>query len=149
MPTVSGINKYSRFRLSSHRGRYIRGGTGAAICSRMRASLAPPPLMPAFLWSFLFQVKRKRKKNNYNICPYTSDRGSVISSPLTQTKQITTSPFQLLLTAQRDLTFSFKNNIHLQTARPRQRGTYHITRTYKIGFSEVLRKPRRPPSCFA
>jgi len=27
--------------------------------------------MPAFLWSFLFQAKRKRKKNNYNIYPYT------------------------------------------------------------------------------
>ena len=79
MPTVSDDSSSSRYRLSSHRGRYIRGGTGAAICSRMRASLAPPPLMPAFLWSFLFQVKRKRKKNNYNICPYTSDRGSVIS----------------------------------------------------------------------
>ena len=27
---------------------------------------------------------------------------------------------------------------------PRQRGTHYITRTYQIGFSEVLRKPRRP-----
>ena len=44
------------------------------------------------------------------------------------------------------MTFSFKNNILLQTTRPRQRGTHYITRTYKIGFSEVLRKPRRPPS---
>ena len=63
MPTVSGINKYLCYRLSSHRGRYIRGGTGAAICSRMRASLAPPPLMPAFLsYAFFFRQKESVKK---------------------------------------------------------------------------------------
>ncbi|MFR3310445.1 MAG: hypothetical protein ACLTTQ_07710, partial [Christensenellales bacterium] len=37
--------------------------------------------------------------NKYITFPNTIDRGSAISSPLTQTKQLTTSPFQLLLTA--------------------------------------------------
>ena len=47
--------------------------TCAAICSRTRASSAPPPLMPAFLsYAFAFrrkgvQVKRKRKKTNNRI----------------------------------------------------------------------------------
>ena len=38
---------------------------------------------------------------------------------------------------------SFFRGLSRKTS-PRQRGTHYITRTYKIGFSEVLRKPRRP-----
>ena len=38
---------------------------------------------------------------------------------------------------------SFFRGLSRKTS-PRQRGTHYITRTYQIGFSEVLRKPRRP-----
>ncbi len=79
MPTVSGTNKYFRYRLSSHRGRYIRGGTGAAICSRMRASLAPPPLMRAFLSPLSFSRKKKVVKiEQLKSLSIYLDRGSEI-----------------------------------------------------------------------
>ena len=60
MPTVSGTNKYSRYRLSSHKGEYIKGETAP---NRSEANRGAIPLYACFSFlRFLFQVKRKRKK---------------------------------------------------------------------------------------
>jgi len=43
-----------------------------------------------------FSGKKKAEKEQLKYLSIYLDRGSVISSPLTQTKQITTSPFHIL-----------------------------------------------------
>ena len=65
MPTVSGTNKYSRYRLSSYKGEYIKGETAP---NRSEANRGAIPLYACFSFlRFLFQVKRKRKKTNNRI----------------------------------------------------------------------------------
>ena len=107
-------------------GRAVIGGYIRGILRRIGAQriAAQSPLYALFFPPLSFSRKKKVVKNeqlkylsiyldrgsaisplnaditnNYITFPNTIDRGSAISSPLTQTKQLTTSPFQLLLTA--------------------------------------------------
>ena len=93
MPTVSGTNKYSRYRLSSHKGEYIKGETAP---NRSEANRGAIPLYACFSLELSFSGKKKAEKEQLKYLSIYLDRGSVISSPLTQTKQITTSPFHIL-----------------------------------------------------
>ena len=93
MPTVSGINRYCRYRLSSHKGEYIKGETAP---NRSEANRGAIPLYACFSLELSFSGKKKAEKEQLKYLSIYLDRGSVISSPLTQTKQITTSPFHIL-----------------------------------------------------
>ena len=123
-------------------GGYIRGRLRRIGAQRIAAQ---SPLYALFFPPLSFSRKKKVVKNEQP--KYLSiylDRGSVISSPLTQTKQITISPFQILLTAAARFDPFGKNYFHLQTP-PRVSAEHTTSHEHtKSAFSEVfLEKPRR------
>ena len=59
MPTVSGTNKYSRYRLSSHKGEYIKGETAP---NRSEANRGAIPLYACFSLELSFSGKKKAEK---------------------------------------------------------------------------------------
>ena len=76
MPSVSDDSSSSRYRLSSHRGRYIRGETAP---NRSEANRGAIPLYACFSLELSFSGKKKAEKNEQ--LKYISiylDRGSEI-----------------------------------------------------------------------
>ena len=76
MPTVSGTNKYSRYRLSSHKGEYIKGETAP---NRSEANRGAIPLYACFSLELSFSGKKKAEKEQLKYLSIYLDRGSVIS----------------------------------------------------------------------
>ena len=75
MPTVSGTNKYSRYRLSSHKGEYIKGETAP---NRSEANRGAIPLYACFSLELSFSGKKKAEKEQLKHLSIYLDRDSKI-----------------------------------------------------------------------